>query len=237
VRTPEFLNFTIPTGVSVFPLRWDGRSGGVTAINIADTFTLDGILTASGYGFRGGAFQPGSACGPSATCKNGYKGESIAGTPSEVFSSLGDRETGPNYYPPGTADTDRGQDAPSTGGGSGAGSEDAGGGGGGNVGRGGRGGRGTQSDAGGFGGGSFPLHFPLTAARLTMGGGGGGSNGDDLSGLDTDLASGQTGGGLTVLRARRLAGSGNVLAAGEDGTTGKSEGTGGGGAGGSVCSS
>jgi hypothetical protein len=46
-------------------------------------------------------------------------------------------EIGPNYYPPGTADTDRGPDAPSTGGGSGDGSEDAGGGGGGNVGRGG----------------------------------------------------------------------------------------------------
>ncbi|MEM8984939.1 MAG: hypothetical protein AAGC71_18155, partial [Pseudomonadota bacterium] len=254
IKVPQFSQLAI-TGEIVSD-RWNGRWGGISAINVRENLDLDGgSFNADGRGFRGGQFFPERSDNTGTPAGNfGFKGEGIAGLPQRLFSRVllaespgsGGEETGPigypgtdNLGPAGTAWTrDAGLGAPGTAGSGGGTGEDAGGGGGGNFARGGSGGQGvTGTDATGIGGAPFPQHFPVTPERLVMGGGGGASNGDDTGALDLTVSSGQAGGGLVFVRSTAInatVNGGSVSADGDAGGTAASEGGGGGGAGGTV---
>ncbi|MFK8054216.1 MAG: beta strand repeat-containing protein, partial [Woeseiaceae bacterium] len=250
IKVPQFAELNISG--EIVSDRWNGRWGGITAINVRENMNLDGgSFNADGRGFRGGQFFPNTST--AATGNFGFKGEGIAGLPQRLFSRVlleespgtNGEETGPAGYAgtddlgPGATDwtRDAGLGAPGTAGSGGGGSEDAGGGGGGNLSRGGSGGQGVQgAGTEGIGGADFPQHFAATATRLVMGGGGGASNGNDIASLDLTVSSGQAGGGMVFVRSTEIvtAGGGTISANGDSGGTAASEGGGGGGAGGTV---
>lgn len=253
IKVPQFSKFSI-TG-EVVSDRWNGRWGGITAVNVRETLELGGgSFNADGRGYRGGQFNPGRSDNNEGQTNGnfGYKGEGIAGMPQRLFSRVllaeqpvtNGEETGPAGYagsdgggPAGTAWTrDTGLGAPGNAGSGGGGGEDAGGGGGGNGARGGTGGIGVAAASEGIPGASFPEHFAATPTRLVMGGGGGASNGNDVGSLDLVVSSGQAGGGAVFVRSVSINGSagGAVSANGDSGGTAASEGGGGGGAGGTI---
>ncbi|MEQ9425591.1 MAG: choice-of-anchor D domain-containing protein [Cyclobacteriaceae bacterium] len=83
----------------------------------------------------------------------------------------------------------------------------------------------------GIGGGAKDIE---NGARAFLGGGGGSGGIDDEGGFTQVAASGQPGGGIVILRANSITGTGGITANGQDGATQTEEGAGGGGAGGSV---
>ena len=253
IKVPQFSKLAVSG--EIVSDRWNGRWGGVSALNVRENLVLQGgSFNADGRGYRGGQFFPERADNTGGLAGNfGFKGEGISGLPQRLFSRVlleeqpatGGEETGPAGYagtdglgPAGTAWTrDAGQGAPGTAGSGGGGNEDGGGGGGGNFGRGGSGGRGVDGpNTEGIGGASFPQHFPSAPELMVMGGGGGASNGDDTALLDLTVSSGQAGGGVVFVRSVGIdaSGGGSVSADGDSGGTAASEGGGGGGAGGTV---
>ena len=240
VRVPEYQNLVVDATGTIIPEPWNGATGGIVAFDVADQFTHNGVINVSGYGFRGGQFL--FTSGPNTNLigkeTNGFKGEGIAGRPTQVYSTLlGAVTTTAGYPQPGTLwAAQQGLGAPGNAGSAGGGDEDAGGGGGGNGGFGGNGGRGIPDAATrGIGGASYPDQvFVPTVDRLVLGGGGGGSNGND-AGWDVQLSSGQAGGGMILSRFRNFAGSGVFRANGDSPGSGASEGIGGGGAGGTIA--
>ena len=88
VRVPQYGKLTIQAGASVAAPAWDGKQGGVIAVQ-AQTLLLDGTVDASGLGFRAGMADAGTTI----TGTNKYvsllpqdgapKGEGIAGFVSE----------------------------------------------------------------------------------------------------------------------------------------------------------
>ncbi|MGB5256762.1 MAG: hypothetical protein WBN44_05870, partial [Woeseiaceae bacterium] len=213
IRVPVLQDLVVTASGEIIPETWDGSSGGVVAVDVADTLTLDGTINTSGYGFRGGQFLFTSGGNANLTGKdrNGFKGEGIVGRPTLTYSTLRGAESNSVGYPtPGAQFLgEQGLGAPGNAGSAGGGSEDAGGGGGGNGGFGGNGGRGIPDLASrGIGGASFADQvFSPTVNRLVMGGGGGGSNGNDGTPV-IQLSSGQAGGGMIMARFKRFAGSG-----------------------------
>ncbi|MBT8098875.1 MAG: hypothetical protein KJO82_03955, partial [Gammaproteobacteria bacterium] len=240
IRVPVYQDLVITATGEIVPESWDGQSGGVVAMDIADTLTNNGAIEVSGYGFRGGQFL--FTAGDNSVLigkpTNGFKGEGIAGRPTLTYSTLRGGESNSIGYPTTGMqfDAEQGLGAPGNAGSGGGGDEDAGGGGGGNGGFGGNGGRGIpDATSRGIGGASFADQvFTPTVNRLVMGGGGGGSNGND-AGWDLQLSSGQAGGGLVFARFKNYAGSGEFRANGDSPGTGASEGIGGGGAGGTIA--
>ncbi|NML65892.1 hypothetical protein HHL22_11815 [Hymenobacter sp. RP-2-7] len=89
VRIPQYNNVTL--GGQVNALAWDGDKGGILAMDVAGTLTLNGqVLNAAGLGFRGGGgklYTGGTGLSntdyrtSNAQAANGAKGEGIAGTP------------------------------------------------------------------------------------------------------------------------------------------------------------
>jgi outer membrane protein OmpA-like peptidoglycan-associated protein len=253
IKVPQFSRVSVVG--DIVSDRWNGRWGGVSAINVREVLNLSGgSFNADGRGYRGGQFFPERSDNTSGLPGNfGFKGEGIAGLPQRLFSRVllaeqpatGGEELGPAGYagvdnlgPAGTAWTrDAGLGAPGNAGSGGGGGEDGGGGGGANFAAGGRGGQGVDgANTEGFGGAAFPEHFAATPSFLVMGGGGGASNGDDIGNLDLTVSSGQAGGGVVFVRSVGIVGSGGgtVSANGDSGGTAASEGGGGGGAGGTV---
>ena len=251
IKVPQFSNLTVSG--EIVSDRWNGRWGGITALNVRDTLNLQGgTFNADGRGYRGGQFFP-ERSDDNVGGNFGFKGEGIAGFPQRLFSRVllaesgNGEETGLIGYPgiddlgPLTPDTawtrDAGQGAPGNAGSGGGEEEDAGGGGGGNFGRGGAGGQGVGGTGSeGTGGAPFPQHFAATPTRLVMGGGGGASNGDDTGALDLTVSSGQAGGGIVFARAVTIiaTGGGAISANGDSGGLADSEGGGGAGAGGTI---
>ncbi|MGB5512641.1 MAG: hypothetical protein WBM87_13105, partial [Woeseiaceae bacterium] len=255
IKVPQFSQLTI-TGEIVSD-RWNGRWGGVSALNVRETLNLEGgSFNADGRGFRGGQFFPDRSDNQQGAVNGnfGFKGEGIAGMPQRLFSRVLLEEQpatngegfGPAGYagtdgggPAGTAWTrDSGQGAPGNAGSGGGDAEDSGGGGGGNFARGGQGGRGVNNipNSRGIGGASFPQHVASSPNLMVMGGGGGASNGNDIANLDLTVSSGQAGGGIVFVRSVGIVttGGGVVSANGDSGGSAASEGGGGGGAGGTV---
>ncbi|MFM6983558.1 MAG: T9SS type A sorting domain-containing protein [Chitinophagaceae bacterium] len=99
VRIPRYTSFNLAAGNSVRPASWNGNTGGITAIEISGNATINGTITASGRGFRGGSFDNNSqAPGNNVTnwysnsdADGGNKGESIAGHESSEYQSGGYR--------------------------------------------------------------------------------------------------------------------------------------------------
>jgi len=226
VRVPEYTTGAAATG-AITGAAWDGSSGGVIAMVVTGTLTLNvgtGI-NANGIGFRGGAdfnANPAPACITANTffynntvLTGANKGEGIVITNN-------------NYR--------RGRGAYGNGGGGGN-SLYGGGGGGSNGGAGGNGGgsyvtgcTGNPGNRPGIGG--YALGSYVSNSRIFMGGGGGA--GHRNGGTATP---GGNGGGIVIVQADILVGNGNIISA--NGTAGSAgtnttSGGGGGGAGGSI---
>ncbi len=185
IRVPQYTSATLSSGLTALP--WNGKTGGVLALDIASQLTLGGTVAVDAKGFRGGAGQLYTAATtpptPLATdyitlstqTTNASKGEGIAGTPRFIANSTltAATDTGNEGYPNGSFA--RGAPGNAAGGATDAhptaNDQNDGGGGGANGGRGGTGGFGWNSAGleGGFGG----KAFPATTSAILMGGGGG----------------------------------------------------------------
>jgi hypothetical protein len=260
IRVPQ--HFNIQLGATITTPQWNGSTGGVTVISAVNQLDFSGqTVNASGAGFRGGGGR--ALSGAAGTNKTDYyslstinahasKAEGVAGTPRfiTVNNALVDNGAANEGYPSGSYA--RGGAGNAGGGASDSrpanNDENAGGGGGGNGGMGGLGGNGWFSFglSGGHGGtplqtyGASPI-YPVTTyyspSRLIMGGGGGAGTTNDATGIPGGGAAsgGATGGGMVIINSTIIIGTGNVVA---NGNTANStitiDGSGGGGAGGSI---
>ncbi len=259
VRVPQYTNTTL-SGTIRSPGAWNGKSGGIVVIDVANNFTFsNGTVEVQDRGFRGGGGTTNTDTYPDKedeafrtdgdVSRGGVKGEGIAGTPLYVFDGASTANTGTDGYPRSVSqdsyitigNTDggsRARGAPGNAGGGGN-QHNSGGGGGGNWGAGGHGGNsinsppasevisiGVSKPVGGFGGATFAA----TVNRLVMGGGGGA--GDANNGV---AGSGGLGGGIVLIRAGTITGTGSISARAKDGiVTPTDDGGSGAGAGGSI---
>jgi uncharacterized repeat protein (TIGR01451 family) len=241
VRVPQYSSATLTSGLTA--LYWDGRIGGILAIDVSGALALGGAtVNLDGRGFRGGGARQLSGGGagtntdyrnPSANGLHGQKGEGIAGTPRYVYdpSTATVVDTTVDGYPYGS--TARGAPGNAGGGGTDGSSsineENSGGGGGGNGNAGGQGGNTWRSNLarGGYGG----AIFSAAANRVVLGGGGGAGSRNNSSGV---MSSGGAGGGIVLVRAGTIGGTGTIRSDGGDGIDALNDGGGGGGAGGSI---
>jgi uncharacterized repeat protein (TIGR01451 family) len=231
IRVPQYTTATTSSALTALP--WNGSVGGVLALDTSDALTLGGVVSVDGLGFRGApGLQRGGAPGfsntdvaVSATANvDGNKGEGIGGTPTGTAAA--------NGYPGG--DAARGAPGNAGGGGTdanpGANDQNTGGGGGGNGGDGGQGGNSWSSNlpTGGYGG----VTLPATPGRVFLGGGGGSGTTNNHASPQAD---GANGGGIVLVRAGSVAGSGSITANGADAYDQTlNDGGGGGGAGGTI---
>ena len=213
-------NFSTTSAMTA--LAWNGDVGGVIAIEVLGTLTLNHSINANYSGFRGGAKSTdnGSGCLNSVyiTSSSGYgfKGEGIH------------KNTNVNYT------NARGKIASGGGGGL---SHNAGGGGGGNVATGGIGRLGWQCTAAntGYGIGGQSLFSYYSMNRIFMGGGGGGGQ------MNNSVAtSGGNGGGIVFIKANQINTSNvcstpiSITAQGQTSGNSGNDGSGGAGAAGTV---
>ena len=234
VRVPYYNNATVTGKLFCNPWNSTTKKGGVLALVIGRTLTLNADIDVSKCGFTGGKDTIGvGRCAmvvpttildyyDQSFTNAGYKGEGIAihddfGT---LLAPLHMKGQGPNFT--------------SGGGGNG---RFSGGGGGSNHGAGGIGGYEDNSctapQAGGLGGfKSEQPSFPAFINRIFFGGGGGAST--SLTGLSP---SGGNGGGIVLIVSDTIVGNGgNIIAnGGEGGTAVINGGSGGGGGGGSIA--
>jgi len=192
VRVPQNDNLTIAGTGSIQSSPWNGSSGGIVALDVAEIFTLDGVVDVSTQGFLGATVTL-------------TQGEGAQGPGVFSLTGLSNVNAGGASYAP----------------------NGGGGGGGANGGNGGRGGLTADTGNGpGYGG----LLFSALCSQVVLGGGGGiSSAGPALN------ARGTNGGGLILIRADTVAGSGSLLANGESiAIPDPIGGGGGGGAGGSI---
>lgn len=225
VRIPEFENLTLTanlTSPTQTVVSSDRVAGGVVAISVSGTLNLNGFAIHSDkLGFLGGQGTPystfetdGTRWTTTLTVPEGGKGHSIAGTPTALQNVLGGKF---------------GQGAPANGGG-GGGDVDGPGSGGGNGGFGGSGGAPWSGTARSVGGAAIAVPAGETLPqRLIMGGGGGGGNGNN--GTQTE---GGQGGGITIVHAGAIAGTGQIRSNGEASISSSTDASGGAGAGGTV---
>lgn len=254
IRVPQYNDATISGTVT--GAAWNGETGGVVAIDVADQLTFSGgSISVSGIGFRGGGGRDldGAAGGSNTDYRNlaslnfhAAKGEGIAGTPRFVYNSGLLLDTAVEGYLNGSS----GRGAPANAGGGGTdgnptgNDQNSGGGGGANWGAGGQGGHawcpaptGPNScpQSGGHPGRGSSGDYSL--ARVIMGGGGGAGTNNNGTGVPgAGLASsGAAGGGIVFVRAGEIAGAGSISADGASANTSvANDGGGGGGGGGSV---
>lgn len=125
IRVPRYNSLTVNAGVTIDTDPWNGTTGGVVAFEVAGITTINGTVTATGLGFRGGAAINNGGVGGSRCVdlggganEGGEKGESIVGAAADYLALYG------GQYAKG---------APANGGGGGD-SHNAGGGGGANAG-------------------------------------------------------------------------------------------------------
>ena len=201
-----------------------------TATATGRTYTVP-TISVSGRGFRGGAGrQLAGGAGANTdyrtlatTTTNGSKAEGIAGTARYLFQGTGTPlDTAVEGYPNGSY----ARGAPGNAGGGGtdgnpaANDENTGGGGGGNGGNGGKGGNAWNNIFalnGGFGG----VFESPNSTRLIMGGGGGAGTtnngtqqGSVLLGANGINSSGAPGGGIVLIRANAITGTGTIASNG-----------------------
>lgn len=244
IRVPQYQDVTF-SGTLTAPA-WNGATGGVFVIDVADTITGGGAtINLEGLGFRGGAYR---ATGFAANASNRFqyvatnaantansgrirhagKAEGIVGTPQFVYNGSAIVDTNGGSDADGYPGGDYGRGAPGNAGGGGNEwsnqGNDSGGGGGGNFGQGGQGGAGWNQDPvtenlGGLGGGTFPA----AETRVVFGGGGGAGMANNAN-----TPHGANGGGIVIIRGNVVSGSFAINVDGADGTTAVSNDAGGG---------
>jgi hypothetical protein len=214
IRVPHYDNANVSATVTA--PAWDGSSGGVVALDVAGTLTMDADIDVSGLGFHGG--------------RTGVSNErNIQLYSSPLSGGLGGEKGEGVILDDPARNACRG---PRGNGGGGGNAHNAGGGGGGNGGAGAVGGNQysgyTPLLLGGLGG--RALIAPPPGDRIFFGGGGGGGHQNDNVGT-----AGAAGGGIVIIRAAQLEGRSHaVTAAGRDAARAGNDGAGGGGAGGTV---
>ncbi|MEM7763141.1 MAG: hypothetical protein AAF290_03610 [Pseudomonadota bacterium] len=250
VRVPQYASLALSGTITA--IEWDGETGGVASVDVADTLTFaGGSIDVTGTGFRGGGGR-GSTSGSGANTDfrvastngaNASKGEGISGTPRFVHRANVVTDLTTEGYPNGSF----ARGAPGNAGGGGTdgrpsiNDQNTGGGGGGGFADGGRGGHawcpGGPSvcpQTGGLGGTGVSEQAVDLAV---MGGGGGAGTTNNRTGTPGNgvASSGASGGGIIIVRAGTIAGSGQLVADGAsaNNSTGN-DGSGGGGGGGSI---
>jgi uncharacterized repeat protein (TIGR01451 family) len=242
IRVPQYASLTIDRAAPLYPVSWNGFTGGVFAIDVAGTVTFTGAGTtphidASGRGFRGGGAVvrldqiPGSVTyrgtnNTGAGNVGATKGEGIAGTPKDLRTARADTPVVENIanvtvtsslVATGTTDGypngDLGRGAPGNAGGGGNQHNSAGGGGG-NGGIGGFGGVTFNGDGGRDVGGFGGGVVALNARKIVLGGGGGAG---ELNNGTPPRATGGTGGGIIMLRVQTVSGGGLLQSDGSQG--------------------
>lgn len=212
IRVPYYTNARISTVLNC--IAWDGTSGGVVIVNVADTLEFAADIDVSEKGFKGGAIGTGYTCGSNNWAngiEGGFKGESIA-------------EYTPNQ--------DKGG-AHLTNGGGGSFAANCGAGGGGNYGEGGIGGKeyvNCSAQRQSIGGSALDY---TSTGKIFFGGGGGGGEQDN----GFTVYPGGRGGGIVLIKANVIKGNNyKILSNGQSvlGIT-RDEGGSGGGAGGSIA--
>jgi PKD repeat protein len=205
------------------PLPWNGQIGGIVALDVAGTLTLDAPIVADGAGFRGAT----SYVAPSNNCTWVFPETGYA-------YALGNWRGGPKGegIAIGLPGSELGRGPQSTGGGGGN-DHNSGGGGGANVSDGGDGGDNDEPSLFGCDG-YYPGiggYEPFSLQnRLFLGGGGGAGHTNNLF-----TGNGANGGGLIFVRAGSIVGANpKVSANGAAALTSTGDGAGGGGAGGSI---
>lgn len=212
VRVFQSTNATVNAPLTCQP--WNGFSGGVVALEITNTLTLNANIDVSGAGFRGGnstvgGFSCNDAAYVSGGGQGGGKGEGIADFVANQINSRGKQANG----------------------GGGANRGNSGAGGGGNGGSGGLGGftySGCTPGNRGIGG----ISHLQANGRAFLGGGGGGGFRDN----GQTVTAGVEGGGIVYIIAGTLSGNGNDILSNGATVTGitNDEGAGAAGAGGSI---
>jgi PKD repeat protein len=224
VSFPIYTNATV-TG-RVISKRWNGTTGGVVALEVTGTLTMDAEISADTSGFRGGASFVASSndCYFLFTQNNfSYDASNWRGAPKGegIAAIIGGKESG------------KGAQANGGGGGN---DHNSGGGGGANISNGGIGGNNAEPSAAGCKGnhpGIGGKKISITSNRIFMGGGGGaGHTNNDF------LSTGGTGGGIVIVLAGSINGTTPWFTAqGGNAALAPSDGGGGGGAGGTVICS
>ncbi|MES2514882.1 MAG: T9SS type A sorting domain-containing protein [Bacteroidota bacterium] len=217
-------NYT--TTATISGLTWDGSLGvgGVIAIQVTNTLTLNNSISANAIGFAGGTRNANfySACDDAtyvAALSSRYSGKAEGIYKNTTAGFTGARGKILN-------------------GGGGGNDVNGGGGGGGNFSAGGAGGSGwvpagtgCSPFVGGLGG--LNLSGQVSAARIFMGGGGGAGHQNDSNGSD-----GGKGGGIILVKATNIRTSGacavSITANGATASNGTNDGAGGGGAAGTI---
>jgi PKD repeat protein len=221
ISLPQYENATVDNPLTGFT--WDGFTGGVVAIEVENTLTLNADIVATGIGFRGGALNQVSSDCNFLTNANDYfyNSNNWRGAPKGegVAKFINGKEHG------------RGAQANGGGGGN---DHNTGGGGGANFTNGGQGGE--QDSPGTFGcSGNHPgvggKGVVLPETRVFLGGGGGGGHVDNNN---VGSAGGNGGGIIIVIANSVMAGSNKLVANGLTPTLSGGDGAGGGGAGGSI---
>ncbi|MCW5923741.1 MAG: PKD domain-containing protein [Saprospiraceae bacterium] len=221
VTIPQYTNALVTDTLRCQP--WNGATGGVLALEVAGTLTIDAPIVADGAGFRGGAAYVGAGnnCNflfpelnyfyPFPNWRGGYKGEGIA--LPEPGKELG-----------------RG---PQANGGGGGNDHNSGGGGGANITDGGNGGDNDEPSALGCDGyypGIRGYAPPFTTNRMFLGGGGGAGHSNN-----TLFSAGANGGGIILIEAGDIVGANPLISAnGLSAALAQGDGAGGGGAGGTI---
>lgn len=98
VRVPQYSSLTVNAGASIVPAAWNGSTGGIVAVIVDGTATVNGSINANGRGFRGGAIENDTtdpatdvtAYVAATTAAGAEKGESIAGSQT-TYDTLGGR--------------------------------------------------------------------------------------------------------------------------------------------------
>lgn len=221
VTLPQYINAVVTDTLRAMP--WNGSSGGIIALEVSGTLTLNAPISADGAGFRGGASVPvadnncnflvpqiGYFFAPG-DWRGATKGEGIAIVDSDKVLGRG----------------------PQANGGGGGNDHNSGGGGGGNTTDGGDGGDNDEPgflNCDGYWPGLGGNNIPAVQSRLFLGGGGGAGHGNG-----TTIGFGGRGGGMIYAKAGVINGtSPTVTASGWNGGTPIGDGGGGGGAGGTI---
>ncbi|MGE0566406.1 MAG: gliding motility-associated C-terminal domain-containing protein [Bacteroidia bacterium] len=95
VRVPRYNTLTINSGASITSDAWNGQTGGVISVEVLGTTTINGTVTATGLGFRGGQAANNGAFGGGrfvdvggGANEGGAKGESIAGSVTDYQTNF-----------------------------------------------------------------------------------------------------------------------------------------------------
>ncbi len=264
VRVPQYTSATLNSNLQALPWNGSVGGILAIDVQNQLTLSGTVALDSDGFRGGGGRILTGATgllatdyWSLSTKTANASKGEGIAGTPAYIapltFTTTTTATATGQTYVEGIPAGASGRGAPGNAGGGGtdgnpaSNNDNDGGGAGGNGGLGGNGGFAwnTATVVGGFGG----YLFPATSSALVMGGGGGagttndgswynpstGTGGADCGTTCTGIySSGAPGGGIAIIRAGYVTGTGTITSNGGTALDPENDGAGGGGAGGSI---